>query len=530
MQETFSKKLHTQELIIAFSGPLGSGVSDVRGVVAKRLIELGYDVVSIKISDLMKACSKYLQQPQDDDLNSLQGVERYIKLQELGNLLRRGRGNNFLSLLVTSSIQLDRQRRHPDETPDSVKPLRVAYLIDQLKHPEECELLRAVYGDSFYLIGVLCSNDARKQNLQREGIDSASAEGIMEADRRQDERHGQKLEKTLQLADFFLRNSRANTDELSKLINRFLDLIHGSNGVSPSRVEQGMYAAYSAAVSSACLSRQVGAAIQDRDGNIIAKGCNDVPRPGGGLYTHGNDGGDHRCINLRGGVCFNHLEKEEIRNEIEVRIKAALDERIAGSLKEGLDAREFSSTLATFLARSIRDGSRLKDLIEFSRSVHAEMDALICLARSGRGAAMDGVLYTTTYPCHNCARHIVAAGIRAVYFIEPYEKSLAKKLHSDAIVHDPDEEPTLLSWCEDSSATKKVAFLHFEGVAPRRYLELFEAVGERKDSRTGKAKDWVGRNAAKKIPQGLEGYTMMETRVTKLLTDSGIDVASLPAL
>jgi len=73
----------------------------------------------------------------------------------------------------------------------------------------------------------------------------------------------------------------------------------------------------------------------------------------------------------------------------------------------------------------------------------------------------NGKLYTTTYPCHNCARHIVAAGIREVYYIEPYRKSLAIKLHNDSLT-------------EDEEIKDKVRILMFDGVAPRRYLEFFK--------------------------------------------------------
>lgn len=36
---------------------------------------------------------------------------------------------------------------------------------------------------------------------------------------------------------------------------------------------------------------------------------------------------------------------------------------------------------------------------------------------------MGTTLYATMYPCHNCARHIVAAGIRKVIYIERYGES-----------------------------------------------------------------------------------------------------------
>lgn len=43
-----------------------------------------------------------------------------------------------------------------------------------------------------------------------------------------------------------------------------------------------MYSAYAASLQSACLSRQVGAALLDDEGNLLAVGKNDVPKSGGG--------------------------------------------------------------------------------------------------------------------------------------------------------------------------------------------------------------------------------------------------------
>ena len=114
--------------------------------------------------------------------------------------------------------------------------------------------------------------------------------------------------------------------------------------------------------------------------------------------------------------------------------------------------------------KEITEETGIKNLLEFSRSIHAEMDAITTAARLGRGATKGADLYCTTYPCHNCARHIVAAGIKNVYYIEPYEKSLAYKLHDDSIDSGLDES---------SNRKDKLKILPFEGVAPRKYMQLF---------------------------------------------------------
>ena len=178
-----------------------------------------------------------------------------------------------------------------------------------------------------------------------------------------------------------------------------------------------MYAAYSAGLRSACLSRQVGAVITDSSGNILSTGCNDVPKARGGLYSAASDT-DNRCYNQDGGKCHNDERKNLMQQKIALTIKTELN----------IDKEK-----ADNLTEIIKKTSGLRDLLEFSRSVHAEMDAITTIARKGGISTQGAYLYTTTYPCHNCARHIIAAGIRKVFYIEPYEKSLARELHRDAL-------------------------------------------------------------------------------------------------
>lgn len=97
------------------------------------------------------------------------------------------------------------------------------------------------------------------------------------------------------------------------------------------------------------------------------------------------------------------------------------------------------------------------------------MDAIITVARSAESGLVGSTMYVTTYPCHNCAKHIIDSGIKRVVFVETYVKSLAQKLHSDAI-NNPLEEPSL----------SKVSFDNYGGVSPRRYSFLFSMHGDRK--------------------------------------------------
>lgn len=139
--------------------------------------------------------------------------------------------------------------------------------------------------------------------------------------------------------------------------------------------------------------------------------------------------------------------------------------------------------------------------------VHAEMAALSDAAR--RGLAIGGcTLYNTTFPCHMCARHLIASGIRRVVYIEPYTKSIAKDLYDDSMEQDT------ASGSEDPN---RVHFRPFVGVAPRRYLDFFRW-GRRKTAE-GKALKWARRDAAPRIRSMSIAYIAKEAEVTVFVND-----------
>ena len=122
------------------------------------------------------------------------------------------------------------------------------------------------------------------------------------------------------------------------------------------------------------------------------------------------------------------------------------------------------------------------DLLEFGRIIHAEMSAICDASRKGISVE-DATLFCTTFPCHLCAKHIVASGISRVVYLEPYPKSYATRLHKDSII------------VEGTAGDGKVTFQPFIGVSPFRYRDLFEK-GKRKYT-GGMAQEW---NKGKKRP------------------------------
>ena len=305
------------------------------------------------------------------------------------------------------------------------------------------------------------SRDERTRYLAEQGIVDTAASELMERDANEKVDFGQETRMAFQMADVFL------SGEYSTQVERFLDLLFGRPSLTPTPEEQAMFMAYASSLRSGDLSRQVGAALIDIHGDLISVGCNEAPRRGGGLYDPPSDGSES----------YRDIELKEDSNEKE-------KEKMAGRILHNL-----GETVSAELLRSSLRAAGFFDITEFGRTVHAEMEALLSCARSGR-SARDATLYTTTFPCHNCTRHIVAAGIQRVIYIEPYAKSRASELHSDAI-------------SVDRQDAAKVPFLPFVGVGPRRYFDLFSltlSTGypiERKEK--GLLKNWTRGTAAVRL-------------------------------
>ena len=273
--------------------------------------------------------------------------------------------------------------------------------------------LRDVYGETFWLIGVFAPEMVRKQRLLSEGHDSPYIEKIFQRDQDEGLPFGQRVRATMQLSDFFIRNDRSNDARLANTITRFLEILFGVVIHIPTIDESSMNAASAAAGGSACLSRQVGAVVVTEAGDLIGRGVNDVPKFGGGLYTAANGDDDHRCFKWKSKIFHNDDRKNRLSESLVMALRGT------EAIKKGSESN----------ARDVIQKSEVKNLIEFSRAVHAEMEAILSVARGAKPGLVGSTLYCTTFPCHSCARLIVASGIHKVVYIEAYIKSLAIDLH-----------------------------------------------------------------------------------------------------
>lgn len=425
------------EIVIGLVGAVGTQRKRVVEAITDRLKAFKYDTREISISqDVISMLYSDIPRTFPSEF------ERISTFIDRGNRARRSSGDNSI-LAMGACSEIFRERKRDEH--GSIEPgQRIAYIVSSLKHPEEVRRLRRVYADGFYLIGIYSSRDMRRDYLVKEkGMELKQAEELIERDEDEVEGHGQHTRDTFHLADFFIHLSNQNAAWKNSLW-RTLDLVFGNPYITPNFDEYAMFMAFASALRSADLSRQVGAVIA-RDNEILATGANDCPKPGGGLYWPEYDPETCEYADAKNGRDYKRGEDSNKKEQ-----RKMIDE-ILSRLDEGIDKSKVEAALLR---------SRIGDLTEYGRAVHAEMEALLFCARNAvdaRGAT----LYATTFPCHNCAKHIIAAGIARVVYVEPYPKSKAMEFHSDAIAQGQNPSPPL------------VALEPFVGIGPRKFFDLF---------------------------------------------------------
>lgn len=525
----------SNELVFAVVGHVGSGTTEV----ASKLISLlqdpsaigrPYEVSNIKATDLISEWAGKVGKNVPTS-NGRKTMAYVTDFQNLGDAMRK-ECNDLAAVAKAFAVQIRNQRAqrlHLNPAPgEAVQPDGTyrAYVLDSIRHPAEVQLLRHIYQDAFVLIGVVCESDTRNERLRDKYPEAGKdqVEAFMRRDEKANEPHGQKVSDAFHLADFFIDNTPARKNpgggsnrawDIAEKLSRLVKIIRqGDDVVRPEANETAMWHAYGAAMRSACMSRQVGAALLDRNGNVISTGTNEVPRAGGGVYGEGftPEAVDHRCANraIDGEKAFCSNTREQ--NEIISTLIASISE-----------VKDLTEPEREKLSTGFRKG-RIGELIEFSRAVHAEMDALLTAAREGI-TTIGTRLFVTTFPCHYCARHIVTAGVDEVQFIEPYPKSRTLKLHDDSVQvvaenwvlpsnERRDTPEPLDSGRKVAPQAPRVLFRPFSGVAPRLYKRAFLKEGELKNSATGEkrvaAPEWGSPWHLRKL-----GYADLEAELSK---------------
>jgi deoxycytidylate deaminase len=494
------------QLLLGFVAPIGTDIAQSLNEFRNYFHNCGYNIIEIKVTDVFKVLEKHLKPARA--LATRPMFNRYQSHIDYGNQIRAFFEDDSALAAITMGRLIRKRLKKKISSKDEAFRKNI-YLIHQFKRKEKVDLFRSVYGRLFFQISIYSRRGARVDYLSRKFSEDAAksdpksfrseAEAIVERDENEiGADHGQRVSTIFHDGDLII-NTDINDPPVRSQVERFCNLLMGSNQESPTKIEYGMFVAKAAALRTLDLSRQVGAAIFSGDGEIITMGSNEVPKGTGGTYW-GDEKFDDR--EFKRGIDSNDKRKKELLRELISNI--GTDANVDALMK---------------IKRVIE--SRFMDALEYGRIIHAEMSAICDAARLGK-SVRSSRMFCTTFPCHMCAKHIVASGIKDVIFLEPYPKSLASDLHSDAIAVEGSDRGAY----QDFPA---VDFVHFYGVSPRRYREIFERAG-RKDEES-KFQPWKDGLKQPIVDIKIPFYAQLEEVIVKTFVDSYLKrIAMAPEL
>ena len=340
--------------------------------------------------------------------------------QALGNNLR-GSGepysNSFmpenlfkLSQRTNTLIKVLRKRNKTGQ-----KKGRVLVVIDALRNPYEATFFKDRYA-AFYLVAVNTDDKYRVERLGRIGLNHIQIEQLddKEYPDKKDSKDSkeifayQNIQKCLEISDIFLYNPETTTNDFSNLkrdIFKYVSLIIHPGLVTPTHIERTMQLAFNAKMNSGCISRQVGAAVTDNDFSIKAIGWNSTPE----------------CqvdCNLKNLNDLQHFENKSSYSDFELtnsKFRDILNRRCKEIEKADLKGRNYS-----YCFKDLYNEIKSTKTQVYTRSLHAEENAFLQIAKYGGAGVKDGYLFTTASPCELCSKKAYQLGIKKIYYIDPY--------------------------------------------------------------------------------------------------------------
>ena len=309
-------------------------------------------------------------------------------------------------------------------------------VIDAFRNPIEMLFFREKYS-AFYLFTINASENDINDRLYKiskmtdEEIDAQrKKENPKKPFEKYDDFISQNIKSCIQKGDIHISNNGLSNNnnflELYGQIIKYISLIKHPGLITPSLDEKMMQIANTAKLNSGCLSRQVGASVTNYNGSLVAMGWNSVAE------------GQTPCLlrsksELIKSTTSNSYSVYEKSNKF---IKALKNNSpiIKNKSLKGLN-QSFCFSEVHNKAVEYENNKNIKCENEngeksenckcdknqvFTRSLHAEENAFLQIAKYGGQGVKNGTLYSTASPCELCSKKAYQLGISRVVYIDPY--------------------------------------------------------------------------------------------------------------
>lgn len=344
--------------------------------------------------------------------------------------------------------------KRANEKADKAEHHPTLIVIDALRNPFEVLYFRERYA-SFYLMSVNTTEKIRydalfKKNYNYEQIQQLDREEAAKKDF-SDSYQMIDIDKCIELSDIHITHDATPADKNRDLVNQiftYLALIKHPGLVSPSPIERLMQIAYTAKLNSGCLSRQVGAAVTDEYYSLKSIGWNTAAEGQTPCSLRNMD-------DLLNREDENAYSNHERNNDIFQNTLNALHLKYNKARLNGLPLVFCFKDIHTSINNK-QSGNQVH-----TRSLHAEENAFLQLAKYGSMGIKGGKLFTTASPCELCAKKAYQLGIKEIYYIDSYPGISQKH-----ILECGDNQPSMIL---------------FNGAIGRAYINLYNPLLPQKD-------------------------------------------------
>ncbi|MEW8626790.1 MAG: hypothetical protein AB2551_13625 [Candidatus Thiodiazotropha sp.] len=291
---------------------------------------------------------------------------------------------------------------------------RAFVTIDAIRNPFEAYYFHQRYS-GFYLLSVNTPNEERLKHLRESH--KFSEQQIIALDNKEYPKRlsgnnvfiSQNIQRCIELSDIHLNNpdrQKFNNNELSSQLFWYVSLILHPGLVTPTTIERGMQLAFSAKLNSGCISRQVGAIVTDHNYSVKAIGWNSTPE------------GQTPCI-LRSASELLDGGEEEVYSRYE-RTNEKFQNVMSCTFSKVIGSTNLKGRNISYCFKDIQNKVDGEKNQVHTRSLHAEENAFLQIAKYGGEAIQGGFLFTTASPCELCSKKAYQLGIKKVIYIDPY--------------------------------------------------------------------------------------------------------------
>ncbi len=365
---------------------------------------------SIYFSYLPEFCAEF-----KDTLQEKLGADSYTALyQQVGDNIRASGEADSIEFNASKIFTL------PKIVNKLIKVIRIknnnrAFVtIDAIRNPFEAYFFHQRYS-GFYLLSINTPNEERLNHLRKSH--KFSEEQITALDKKEypeklsgkDIYISQNIQKCIEISDIHLNNpdrNEFNNNELSSQLFWYVSLILHPGLITPTSIERGMQLAFSAKLNSGCISRQVGAVVTDNNYSIKAVGWNSTPE------------GQTPCL-LKSASELLDGGEEAVYSSYE-RTDKNLQNVMSCTYSGVISSENLKGRKIPYCFKDIQNKIEGEKNQVHTRSLHAEENAFLQIAKYGGGAIEGGFLFTTASPCELCSKKAYQLGIKKVIYIDPY--------------------------------------------------------------------------------------------------------------